>query len=331
MQVRTRVAAGFAALLSGASMVGCSSGDANGGSGGGSTDGGGDGGNAGGDVTLSMGVVPSDTVTETFNQWGTLIELVEEETGYSIELYEATDLPAVIEATIAGDLDIIHLGPFGQMIALDNGAKIETVGATSPGPDGPNNQSVAVVRNDSPITSLEQLEGEDVCFISPSSTTGYLFGAAEFLDLGISPETDLNPIFIGDHRSAVRAMWDGECAAVFTYRNMAEIEFYEDYDDVPADGLTIIWREDLPEAGLAVSTELPQEVQDSLRTALLGITGTSVYEAGDCAEDRVVERDGLTFCQVWPDGQWGLWETDNSYWEPVREVCIKTDAPACTQ
>lgn len=338
MQVKTRVAAGFVALLFGASMAACggnasSSGDS-GNSGAGASDGaaaGGDATGAEGDVVLSMGVVPNDTVTETFNQWGTIIGLLEAATGYTINLYEATDLPAVVEATIAGDLDIIHLGPFGQMIAIDNGAQIETVGATTPGSKGPNNEAVAVVRSDSPITSMEELVGQDICFISPTSTTGYLFGAAEFLDLDISPEDDMNGIFVGDHRSAVRAMWDGECAAVFTYRELAETVFPAENDDVPDDGLRIIWREPLPEAGLSISTQLPQEVQDNLRTALLGITGASVYEAGECAEDRVVEKDGETWCQVWPDGQWGLWETDNSYWEPVREVCIRTEAPACSR
>jgi phosphonate transport system substrate-binding protein len=278
-----------------------------------------------------MGVVPSDTVEETFDQWSLLIERIQEETGYEIELFEATDLAAVVESTIAGDLDIIHLGPFGQLIAHQNGAEISTVGATSPTSAGVNNASVAVVRGDSPVQDLADLKGEDVCFISPSSATGYLFGAAAFLELGIDPENDINPIFIGDHNSAVRTMWDGECAAVFTYRDYAERVAYDDNPDIPAGELRILWSEEVPEAGLAISTKLPEDVQDTLRAALLDINGTAELEAGNCPEGLIVDpEDGSgEFCGIWPNQGWGLEEQDDTYWEPIRVVCEATEAPAC--
>lgn len=100
--------------------------------------------------------MPQDNATETFDQLSFFIDRLEEDTGNEIELYEASDLAAVIEATIAGDLDIVHLGPLGQMIARDNGAEITAVGATAPTPAGPNNASVAVVREDSPFTKKDR-------------------------------------------------------------------------------------------------------------------------------------------------------------------------------
>lgn len=321
MRNMKRALAAGAGLALALSMVACS----------GSADG--DAGNdAGGEtVKLSMGVVPTDEMSETFNQWGYLIERLSEETGYEIELFEATDLAAVIEATIAGDLDIIHLGPFGHLIAHQNGAEISTVGATAPTSAGTNNAAVALVREDSRFDDLEDLEGEDVCFISPSSTTGYLFGAAAFQQLGIDPETDLNPIFIGDHASAVRTMYDGECAAVFTYRDYAERVVFEDNPDIDSKSVRVIWKETVPEAGLAVSTTLPQDVQDTLRSAMLELNGTNELEAGSCPDERVVEpEDGSgTFCGIWPNLGWGLEEHDDTYWEPVEVVCRETNAPAC--
>lgn len=320
-------AAGAFALT--AALAACG-GSTDGGSG--STNGGGnsDSGTAEGGVTkLSMGVVPTDTMTETFNQWSFLIGLLEEDTGYEIELYEASDLPAVIEAAVAGDLDIIYLGPFGHLIARQNGAEMSTVGASSATPAGVNNASMGVVRADSPVQDLADLEGEDICFVSPSSATGYLFGAAGLVEIGLDPERDVNPIFVGDHSSAARAMYDGECAAVFTTRSQAETEFYKDNPDVSEGDIRVFWTADVPEGGVAISTQLPEEVQDKLRAALLELNGTNVLADGRCPDDRVVEGDDGEFCGVWNNQWWGLEEVDDTYWEPIREVCEATNAPAC--
>ncbi|MDS2172634.1 hypothetical protein Q7C18_08010 [Nesterenkonia sp. CL21] len=55
-----------------------------------------DGGDAGDGGTLNFGVVPLETATETLDNWSFFIDKFEEETGYQIELFEATDPAAVI-------------------------------------------------------------------------------------------------------------------------------------------------------------------------------------------------------------------------------------------
>lgn len=278
---------------------------------------------------LRMGVVPGETVVATLDTWGTYISILEEELGIPIQLFEATDLAAVIEASIAGDLDIVHLGPFAQVIARDNGARLRTVGATSPDSAGPRNAAVAVVRADSPITDLSELAGEDVCFISPGSTTGYLFGAAALDEIGIDPETGLNPIFTGDHFSGLRTMFDGECAAVFTFREGAESIWPAQEDDVEPEDLRIVWSIIVPEGGLSISTDLPEAFQDRLIELMLSINGDDVYAAGICPDNLVAEYpDGTSYCRVVANF-WGLQAADESYWQPVKAVCEATNAPAC--
>lgn len=282
---------------------------------------------------LRLGVAPADTVEDTFNQWSYVMERLEAETGYKIELFEATDIAAIVEGAIAGDLDIVHFGAFPHLIAHQNGAEISTVGAIASTPAGLNNASVAVVRNDSPVKELQELKGQDICFTSPTSTTGYLFGAKAFIDLGIDPEADVNPIFIGDHGSAIGTMWNSECAAAFTYRDYAERIAYDENPDIPAGGLRVIWSEEVPEGGTAISTKLPKETQDTLRAALLKINGTAELEAGNCPAELIVDpEDGSgQYCGIWPGKRWGLVEKDDTYWEPMREVCEATNAPACAR
>lgn len=290
-----------------------------------------DGGSGGGEGnTLNMGVVPEESAEETLGSWEFFIEKFEEDTDYEIEFYEASDAAAVIEAAIAGDLDFVHLGPFAQWIARENGAALDTVGVQSPDELGPRNQAVAMVRADSGISDIAELEGEDVCFITPGSTTGYLFGAAAFLEEGIDPETDLNGIFVGDHPSAARTMYDGECAAVFTHRQMAELTFFEDNEDVDPEDVEIIWSEDVPEAGISVSTNLPEDVQDTVRETVLALNGNDIYDDDRCPEDRIVEGETRDYCEMLND-MWGMVDEEDPYWEPIGEVCRLTDAPACQE
>lgn len=273
--------------------------------------------------TIRFGVVPADTVEATLSNYEIFTELFEQETGFDIEIFEATNLAPVVEATIAGDLDLVMLGPFAQVMARDNGAKIETVGALIDSPAVENTTSVGLVRSDSTVTSLTDLAGEDVCFIDPGSASGYLFPSAGFLDVGIDPETDINAIFVGDHFSAVQAMQDGECAAVFTFgtneRYLADpTEFSE------------IWKVQVPNPGISISTTLDPDVKKIVSDAVLRITGDFAVEQDACTERATVDSDEGPVCQAIA-AFWGVMPADDSYWDGLREVCRTTRAPACEE
>lgn len=296
--------AALAAPILALSLVGCSSG-----------------GGSGDTETIRFGVVPAETVEATLGNYQIFTDLFEQETGLNIEIFEATNVAPVIEATIAGDLDLVMLGPFAQVMARDNGAKVETIGALIDTPADTDNSSIALVNKGSSITSLSQMAGEDICFIDPGSATGYLFPSAGLLDVGIDPETDINAIFVGDHSSAVQAMQAGECAAVFTFgTNDVYLASPEDY--------TEIWKVDVPSPGISVSTELDAELKQKIIDATLKINGDFALEQDACTADKLDESSGEPVCKA-IDVFWGLIPQDDSYWEELREVCEVTRAPAC--
>lgn len=272
---------------------------------------------------IRMGVVPAETAEATLSYWTIFNELFEEETGMTIEVFEATSVPPVVEAAIAGDLDLMMVGPFAQILARDNGAAFETIGAMLDSPTSPNNTSVGLTLADSEVTSISDLRGEDVCFIDPGSATGYLFPAAEFLDQGIDPETELQALFVGDHISAVDVMADGECAAVFTFGgNEALIREPEKYRK--------LWETEVPNPGFSISTQLDETTRTAVVDAVLKINGDLAEERGLCTEDRMVPDVDGPICHAVGAG-WGVEPRDDSYWEPLREVCAATKAPACEE
>ena len=272
--------------------------------------------------TIRLGVVPAETVEATLSSYSTFVSLFEEETGYKIDFFEATNVAPVIEATIAGDLDLVMLGPFAQLMARDNGAEITTIGPLLDSPWSQDNTSLGLALADSGFSSIEDLKGEDVCFIDPASATGYLFPAAAFLEAGLNPETDINPLFIGDHTSAVQAMAAGECAAAFTHGTNLE------YVDSPGT-FTKIFDQVVPAPGLSVSTRLPENVQKRVTDAVLKINGDLALERDVCPAEMTINDDERgTYCHA-IDVFWGVVPRDDSYWDSLREVCEKTRAPAC--
>lgn len=278
--------------------------------------------------TVTFGVIPDETAEATLGYYQLFIDLFEEETGYEVDFYEATSFAAITEGAIAGDLDLVMLGPFAQVMARDNGADLEAVGALIESPDNPENRSIGVVRTDSGIEGLDDLEGENVCFIDPGSATGYLYPAAGFLDLGLDPETDLEPIFVGDHISVVQAMHDGECAAAFTHSGNPEFREHGVSDSNPDGTMMAIWDAEVPNPGISIAGDIEPEKKQTIIDAVMKLNGDYVMDAGLCPEDRIHEGEDGPYCHA-IEVFWGVVDADDDYWDSLREVCEATKAPAC--
>jgi len=69
-----------------------------------------------------------------------------------------------------------------------------------------------VVRDESPIRTLEQTKGKRICFVSPRSTSGYLFPAALLMTHGIIPHKDFSMVrYSGSHRAVIDDLMAHRC------------------------------------------------------------------------------------------------------------------------
>ena len=283
---------------------------------------------------ITYAVVPGEGDEGLEEGYDGVIALLEEEIDVEIEFVTATDIAGVIEALIAGTADIAHMGPFGYVIARDQGAEVEPIGATIRGPDmEPDNESLGFARADNDeISDIEDLIGREVCFTDPGSTTGYLYPAAEFLEMGYEPEDDMTVQFTGQHDAAVLSVLEGDCEAGFSFVGMVE-DILPGEGAIDLDDLNIFYRQPVESGGLFMSTNLPQSLQDALRDEILALDGDLLYERGLCGEAWVQEEGptGDPSCTLDHAGSWGYYPVDDEYFDTLRRVCEETDAPACTQ
>lgn len=272
---------------------------------------------------LVMAVIPSEDRTELDPDDSVALQVLQRELGVEVEYHHATSYAATIEAQRSGQAHLARYGPFSYVLAHDSGVDLELVGINVEDPDAePGYHSVASVRADSDIESLEDATGRPVCFVDPASTSGYLFPTEGLINAGLDPEADIEPMFAGGHDASVLALIDGQCDLAFSTDGMATEQLIES-GQVAEGEIHQIWESELiPSSPLTMSTSLPADLREQIRSIYLEqINVDALRESGDCDESA---EDGL--CGL---GNWGYIGVEDSVYDGVRQVCETTEADAC--
>jgi len=259
--------------------------------------------------TLVFGVVPDSVDTETNYQ--PLMDYIGQETGKTVEYHESTDYAALIEASIAGQIDVASFSGFTYVTATNNGAELTPISSitTAEGQE-PGYYSQAIVPKGSDITSIADMKGKKICFVDPSSTSGYLFPSYALLEAGIDPEKDITPVFAGKHDVSVQKTGEGtECDAGFA----------EDSEVEKSDAVEMIDEQMVPGAPIVESDSLPDDVKAQLKDILSDVTADDMVAAGIESADSEGFRS--VFFQTTP--------VDDAYYDEIRDICEKTNATQC--
>ncbi|WP_372469040.1 phosphate/phosphite/phosphonate ABC transporter substrate-binding protein [Microbacterium maritypicum] len=259
--------------------------------------------------TLVFGVVPDSVDTETNYQ--PLMDYIADLTGKTVEYHESTDYAALIEAAVAGKVDVASFSGFTYVTATNNGAKLTPISSivTDEGQE-PGYYSQAIVPVDSDIKSLEDFQGKKVCFVDPSSTSGYLFPSYNLIEAGIDPKTDITPVFAGKHDVSVTKVGEGvEC----------EVGFAEDSEVEKSDKVKVVAETMVPGAPLVYSSTLPEEVSKQLVDGLSEVTIDDIIAAG------IDSADSDSFRSVF----YATKPVDDAYYDLIRDICKETEAEQC--
>jgi phosphonate transport system substrate-binding protein len=280
---------------------------------------------------ITFAAVPSEESTALQESYGPIIAAIEQELGVEVEFVQAADYAGVIEGMIAGNVDLAQFGPFAYVLAKQNGADIDPIGAMvdSEGAE-PGYQSYGITRADNAdIDGLEDFAGKNVCFVDPSSTSGFLYPTAGLIDAGIitsAAEADLsaglNPIFAGGHDASALSVASGDCDAGFAFDSMVDKELIEAGSLAEGD-LKVVWKSEvIAGSPMAVSLALPEAFRTELQTLLIEqINLPGLVALGVC--------DSEDACGITDEDAWGYAEVDDSFFDGVRAVCTATKSDKC--
>ncbi|WP_405164316.1 phosphate/phosphite/phosphonate ABC transporter substrate-binding protein [Nocardia sp. NBC_01499] len=272
--------------------------------------------------TLVFASIPSENSQSLQQQYKLVAEVIEKSTGHPVQFQNATDYAAVIEGQRAGKVHIAGYGPFSYVTAKDSGVQMVPVAAPikQAGAE-PGYLSYGITKAGSNIKSLADFRGKTICFVDPSSTSGYLYPSAGLKEAGVDPEKDITPVFAGGHDASVLAVKSGQCDAGFAYDTIVDKTLIEKNQIKPGE-ISVLWKsETIAASPVAISGKLSPELQAKLTAAFRDMLNKpALVRAGLCADEQG--------CQL-PESAYGYAVVQDSLYDGVRKVCRITKAKVC--
>jgi phosphonate transport system substrate-binding protein len=266
---------------------------------------------------LVIGFVPSreaDALVETIQP---VADYLSEALGMPVSGVVTTDYTGLVTAMESGQAQIGAFGPFSLLQARDRaGAEIilqsERFGSATyhtqfmtNDPDkycddepvvvdeetGWRNCNGTAEADEGPVAveKLADIEsGTTVSFVEQASASGYIFPATVFISQGIDPESDIDPLFAGSHDASVIAVCEGDAEVGVAFddaRGAAETEC-----DIAENVVVFAYGPEIPNDGWAVDGDLPDELKEEIKQALLDYAGS---EEGATVLQEIYEIDNL--------------------------------------
>ena len=149
---------------------------------------------------LTFGIVPQQSASQLAEVWVPLMRHLSEQTGHDIRFATAKDIPTFEACLAAGAYDVAYMNPYHYTtFSKTNGYRAFARQANK------KLKGILVVRKDSDIDSLEDLDGQTLAFPSPAAFGASVIPRAIMQGKGISIE----PKYVRSHDSVYRSVASG--------------------------------------------------------------------------------------------------------------------------
>lgn len=223
--------------------------------------------------TIVIGFVPSqdsDTIADTVKP---LADRLSEELGIEVKGQVMTNYNSLVEAMGANQVHVGFIPAFGYVLANEQyGAEVILKSIRN---GSGTYKAQYIVRSDSGIETLADLEGKIWAYADKGSTSGYLFPASQLMekfDYDSAPELETeffsNTVPAGGHDTAALAVLEGDADVATTFDDV-RTELEKEHPDI-MDELTVIdYTEEIPNDTISVTKELDDELVKKIKEAFL--------------------------------------------------------------
>ncbi len=209
------------------------------------------------------------SLQEDARQYQSLLEYLESETGLKFKLVLNSDENQLLDGLGTGDIAFAAIGAV-TFILGNNQYGLVPVARGLNHAGRAEYQSAIVVKPGSTIQDVGELKGKNFAFGSLNSTQGHLIPRIVLGEFGISLAELGSYSYTGSHRncanSVISQRYDAcgmqdTMARELEKSNLVKVIHYSQY---------------YPSSGIAASKNLPPEVVDSVRTALLSLSSDTI-------------------------------------------------------
>jgi len=126
----------------------------------------------------TVGIIPQFEVRKLFGIWRPVLDHLQTATGLKFKFKSAKSIPEFQKKLIGGEFDFAYMNPYQSVLTQKTQGYIPLVRDHSK-----NLQGILVVRNDSSINDIKQLEGNTLAFPAPNALGASLMLRAELMNL----------------------------------------------------------------------------------------------------------------------------------------------------
>ena len=144
-------------------------------------------------VNYKVGVVPQFDTRKIQNIWQPILNALSERTNLSFSLYLSKSIPNFEKEFSAGTFDIAYMNPYHLIVANKKQGYLPLIRDVANELFG-----IIVVRKDSPIQNIQELEGQKIAFPAPNALGAALIPRAEFVN---KYKINIMPIYVRSHSS----------------------------------------------------------------------------------------------------------------------------------
>lgn len=241
---------------------------------------------------LEIAIIPSVSSTKQQDKIQRLEDYLNQELNQTVKIKLTKDYETGVNLLVTGQVEVAYLGPLAYIKAKQRNSDLEPIVAHIEKTTGrPWYTSVMVVNRQAGINTPADIKGKRFSFVSPSSTSGFLFPSAEFKRLGIRPDRDFSQVqYSGGHDKNIVALAEGKVDAIAVDKSVY-IEAVQQ-NKLPENKYKIIWESDpIPNSPFVISSTLPLELKTKFQRALINAPEGLVSVGGTTATGYTIVQD----------------------------------------
>lgn len=262
---------------------------------------------------VKYGVIPVETQTSTTKTMDSFLKHAEKTTGVKWELYQATDYSGVMNALIAGQINLAWLSGFSYcQTHADSKGGVEPLVAAAAIDGSMGYNAVIVVRADSPYKTIDDLKGKIVARTDPLSGSGYLIPTAAFRNMGKPVDEYFKSPLSGGHVQSVLGVLKGTYDAAFTWTSKGDgfgnIRQMMNQGLLKREDIRVIWTSDpLPSPPVVIRKDVPADMRADMLKLFTDLHKVDMALAEAVAQGKttgimpVSHKDYTLMCQAAAD------------------------------
>jgi phosphonate transport system substrate-binding protein len=241
---------------------------------------------------MTFGIVPQQAASKLARSWSPLLDYLSRQSGLKIQFATAKDIPTFERQLDAGDYDFAYMNPYHFTVFNRHPGYQAVARARDKRIKG-----IIVVRKDSSIQSIEELDQMTLAFPAPAAFAASILPRSELLSRGL----DFKSRYVSSHDSVYLAVAKGIYPAgggvIRTFKSVAP---------ETRDQLKVLWTSQgfTPHA-IAAHPDVSAEVMASVQSALVDMEQTDEGKA-------LLKRLNIK----------GFEAAENKDWDDVRSLQI---------